>query len=83
MTRHILRIELTASAKEKLSTLSKSRGMTQVAVLSRLVEWFASAPESIQGGILGHYPESLKGEILRLIVEEMSKDSHSRKKDKP
>jgi len=80
MTRHILRIELTASAKERLSTLSKARGMTQVAVLSRLVEWFASSPESIQGGILGHYPEGLKAEIIRLILEEMGKESKTKKK---
>jgi hypothetical protein len=40
-SRIIVRIELTPSAKDALNSLTDKAGMTQVALLSRLVEWFA------------------------------------------
>src|SRR3954471_23346554 len=51
--RFIMRIELTGGAKQKLSTLSDKNGMTQVAMMSRLVEWFAGQNELIQAAVLG------------------------------
>ena len=47
--RFIMRIELTGPAKNKLATLSDKHGMTQVAMMSRLVEWYAGQNELIQG----------------------------------
>jgi hypothetical protein len=67
-----MRIELTASAKQKLSALSDKHGMTQVAMMSRLVEWFASQEPLIQGAVLGHYPLEIEGDIARLILKRMS-----------
>ena len=40
--RIIVRIELTPKAKDRLNGLSERAGMTQLAMLSRLVEWFAN-----------------------------------------
>lgn len=71
--RVIMRIELSPSAKKKLGEFSKSRGMTQVAVASRLVEWFAKQPESIQAGVMGQYPADLAPDIAELILESMKK----------
>ena len=51
--RFIIRIELTQSAKGKLNEISDHNGMTQVSVMSRMVEWFASQPEIIQAAVLG------------------------------
>jgi hypothetical protein len=42
--RHIMRIELSGPAKQDLSTESEHYGMTQVAIMSRLIEWFAKQP---------------------------------------
>lgn len=63
-----LRIELTDSAKQKLATLSDHHGMTQVAMMSRLVEFFASRDTKVQSAIVGHYPKSMEKEIARLVL---------------
>jgi len=67
-----MRIELTASAKQKLSALSDKHGMTQVAMMSRVVEWFAAQEPLIQGAVLGHYPIEIEGDVARLILKRMT-----------
>ena len=54
--RIIVRIELTPNAKSRLNELTDKAGMTQVAMLSRLVEWFANQSDMIQAAVLGQYP---------------------------
>jgi len=73
--RVIMRIELSPSAKKKLTDFSKNRGMTQVAVASRLVEWFAKQPDAIQAGVMGQYPSELTPDIAEMILESMKKKS--------
>jgi len=58
--RIILRIELTPSAKEHLNRVSDTMGMTQVAMLSRVIEWFSQQPELIQRIIVGHLPPQIE-----------------------
>jgi len=70
--RFIMRIELTGGAKQKLSTLSDKNGMTQVAMMSRLVEWFAGQNELIQAAVLGHYPQEVESDVARLILKRMA-----------
>ena len=43
--------ELTSRAKDRLNDVSERAGMTQVAMLSRLVEWFANQPEIIHAAV--------------------------------
>jgi hypothetical protein len=69
--RHIMRIELTASAKQKLSSLSEAKGMTQVAMMSRLVEWFSVQPPTIQAATLGQFPDEIRPDVARLILKQM------------
>ena len=70
--RFIMRIELTGSAKQKLATLSDRHGMTQVAMMSRVVEWFASQNELIQSAVLGRYPGEIEGDVAKLILKRMA-----------
>lgn len=70
--RFIMRIELTGPAKAKLETLSDKHGMTQVAMMSRLVEWFASQSELIQGAVMGHYPPEIEADVAKLVLKRMS-----------
>jgi len=76
--RIIVRIELTPSAKEHLTRIAKRNGMTQVAVTSRLLEWFATQSELVQAAILGHYPQAIQAEIADLILKHMSKSGRGR-----
>ena len=50
--RNIMRIELPGPAKQKFATLSDRHGMTQVAMLSRLVEWFAKQGPDVQTNVV-------------------------------
>lgn len=70
--RFIMRIELTGSAKQKLSAFSDKHGMTQVAMMSRLVEWFANQDPLIQGAVMGHYPTEIEADIARLIMKRLT-----------
>ena len=70
--RHIMRIELTPLAKKQLGQCSDKHGMTQVAMMSRLMNWFAMQDETIQGAVLGHYPESIEPEIAKLILSHLA-----------
>jgi hypothetical protein len=70
--RFIMRIELSAGAKQHVATLSDRHGMTQVAMMSRLVEWFADQDDLIQAAILGHYPEQIEVDVAKLILKRMA-----------
>ena len=67
--RIIIRLELVKSAKQNLEQVCVDRGMTQLSVTSRLVEWFAEQPLLIQSAIMGHYsqinvPDAILKEML-------------------
>ena len=51
-TRNIMRIDLTAPAKQKVERLSDHYGMTQLTIMSRLVEWMAKQNPETQKAVL-------------------------------
>lgn len=71
-SRIILRIEITPEAKHRLSEMCRKAGMTQIALMSRLVAWFARQPDMIQAAVLGQYPPEVEQEIARLILKHMA-----------
>lgn len=75
--RVVYRIQLSTDAKQKLMELSDQLGITQIAITSRLVEWFANQPDHIQAAILGLYPDLLKKDIATLILERLAQDKDS------
>ena len=48
----IMRLQLDGVAKQALDDMCEKKGMTQIAFLSRLVEWFANQEEIIQVPVL-------------------------------
>ena len=70
--RFVVRIELSPAAKRMLSTVSQKNGMTQVAVMSRLMKWFHAQPDTIQAAVLGRYPAGHETDIARLILRRMA-----------
>ena len=69
--RSIVRIQLDRAAKERLEQLCKHRGMTQIAVMSRLVEWFVEQHEVIQLSALGLIPRELAAPAATMLLEQM------------
>jgi len=77
--RQIIRLQIDLDAKEALDALCGLRGMTQIAVMSRLVNWFVAQDEVVQATILGLLSESavasLPTEILQRIIDRAAKRS--------
>jgi hypothetical protein len=71
-SRIIVRIELTPPAKKALEGLTEKAGMTQVAMLSRLVEWLAHQPNAVQASVLGQYSAETQADTAKLIVKQMA-----------
>lgn len=71
-TRYVVRLEVTKQAKDKISQLSDTSGMTQVALTSRLVEWFATQPEIIQAAVLGKFPPEIQEDVAKMILKKMA-----------
>jgi hypothetical protein len=72
MSRCIFRIELTNSAKKTLHTVTGRLGMTQVAMTSKLIEWFATQDDTIQKAVLGLFPDKFNGDIAAMILTRMA-----------
>jgi predicted transcriptional regulator len=70
-----LRIQLDANAKTRLDIIAERRGMTQVAVMSRLVGWFAHQDDYVQTSVLHGLSEAT------LISMAKSAIKHSLPKD--
>jgi hypothetical protein len=67
----IMRIELTDEAKAALERSSDAARMTQVAYLSRLIEWFAHQPPVVRAGVLGQLPPEESAAVRRTIIRTM------------
>ena len=71
--RVVIRIQLDADAKVRLDQLCDKRGMTQIAVMSRLVTWFSRQNDVIQTAVLGGLaPEDL-AELSKLMLKRIAK----------
>jgi hypothetical protein len=72
--RVIVRLELTPDAKRKNEAMADQFGMTQIATLSRLVNWFALQPPEVQAGVLlgQHGPCGAEPGVVRAILERIA-----------
>jgi hypothetical protein len=61
--RAVIRLQLDVAAKQQLDKLCAKRGMTQIAVLSRLVKWFGRQDEVVQASVLGLLSDEMLGEL--------------------
>ena len=70
--RAVFRIQLTSEAKKRLLDISDKLGVTQIAVTSKLTEWFALQPETVQAAVLGLYPDAIKTDVAAIILKKMA-----------
>jgi predicted transcriptional regulator len=67
--RAIMLIQLDSGTKHELDDLCDKRGMTQIAVMSRLVRWFVKQDDTIQAAVL----DSLSPESLSRLAKQLLK----------
>jgi hypothetical protein len=64
--RAMIRVQLDSVAKKRLESLCQSRGMTQITVMSRLVNWFTDQDVAAQNAVLGGLSAAAARELARL-----------------
>jgi antitoxin component of RelBE/YafQ-DinJ toxin-antitoxin module len=67
--RAIMRIQLDSGVKHELDALCDKRGMTQIAVMSRLVRWFVKQDDIIQTAVL----QTLSQESMSRLAKQLLK----------
>ncbi|MDB5328549.1 MAG: hypothetical protein JWM57_4118 [Phycisphaerales bacterium] len=72
-TRSVFRIDLSVGAAKNLVAVSENTGVTQIAVTSNLVNWFAKQPDSLQNAILGIGPDAKQVDSTKLALQQMVK----------
>jgi len=75
-----MRVELSSDARRKFENIPVSLGMTQIAVSSKLIEWFVGQDEHLQGSILGWYPEwarqNLTAALLKRLISDVKRPTY-------
>jgi hypothetical protein len=67
--RSIMRIQLDAGAKDDLDKICAKRGMTQIAVMSRLVGWFVRQDDVIQTGVMASLSEPAMAQLAKQMLK--------------
>lgn len=75
--RSIMRIQLDTTAKDRLETICKRRGMTQIAVMSRLVNWFSLQDDYIQTAVLQTLSDASMSQLAKSLLKHLSSDKTS------
>jgi len=70
--RSIMRIQLDAPRKEELDKICSKRGMTQIAVMSRLVGWFVRQDDVIQTAVMDTLSDQALAQLSSQLLKKMS-----------
>ncbi len=72
--RAIMRIQLDADAKSELDKLCAKRGMTQIAVMSRLVGWFVEQDDVIQTAVMASLSDHAMAALAKQMLKRLASD---------
>jgi hypothetical protein len=75
--RSIMRIQLDTPAKDRLEVICKRRGMTQIAVMSRLVNWFSLQDDYIHTAVLQTLSDASMAALAKSLLKKLSSDKSS------
>jgi hypothetical protein len=63
---------LDASAKNELDKLCEKRGMTQIAVMSRLVAWFIRQDDVIQTAVMETLSDGAMSQLAKQLLKRLA-----------
>jgi hypothetical protein len=72
--RSIMRIQLDTTAKDRLETICKRRGMTQIAMMTRLVNWFSAQDDYIQTAVLQSLSDASMATLAKTLLKQLSSE---------
>jgi hypothetical protein len=68
----VIRIQLDENAKLQLDDLCRRRGMTHIAIMSRLVGWFCKQDDLIQASVLSMLEEEVLAPLARRMLQRLA-----------
>jgi len=68
-----MRIQVDAQTKSRMDKLCDKRGMTQIALMSRVANWFLNQDETVQALVLGALSEESLAPLARTLLERLDK----------
>jgi hypothetical protein len=74
-----MRIQLDAGSKEELDEFCDKRGMTQIAVMSRLVGWFIKQDDVIQTAVMASLSDDTLSRLAKQLLKRMEVQSKGTK----
>jgi hypothetical protein len=74
-----MRIQLDASAKDELDKVCEKRGMTQIAVMSRLVGWFVKQDDVIQTAVMSTLSDGAMSQLAKQLLKRFAGKSSDSK----
>jgi hypothetical protein len=69
--RVIMRLELEPCSKKSLDQFCDRTGMTKVAALSRLIDWFCVQTDNVQALIQGLIPAFISADVAEIVLERL------------
>jgi hypothetical protein len=72
--RAIIRLQLESIAKDRLDLLCKKRGMTQITIMSRLVDWFMEQDDVTQTAILSRLAPEALAPLAKKMLEKLTRN---------
>lgn len=70
--RHIMRIDLSGAAKKRIGEISDRYGMTQLTMMSRMVEWYEVQSPEVQHTITTKFTEKPPRDIVKKLLTDMA-----------
>lgn len=69
--RVIMRIEIAPRSKERLDEFCDGTGMTKLAAVSRLIDWFCEQEGTVQAMVQKLYPSVIEVDVAEVILENL------------
>jgi len=71
--RVIMRIDLLPKAN--VESVCSGLGLTQVAAISHVVDWFCQQSDTVQAAILGLHPGDIRSEVPMMIMKRIASET--------
>lgn len=81
--RVVMRLELEPRSKKGLDKFCDRTGMTKVAALSRLIDWFCDQPDNVQTMIQGLIPTFIATDVAEIILKRLLATKEGQTESKP
>lgn len=73
--RKIIKISVNGDAKRAIESFASKTGMTEIAVASRVYQWFVAQDDVLRKGIVGILPETYEVDIAELALRRIATDT--------